>query len=201
MVKYPKGIKYMSNYVRSKLNIHGDSTEIKRYIERFTTEEITDDIATNGFDFRKIIPIPSYIYEGNLGQEELKIYGEENCWYNWCRKNWRTKWNAFETKIMNDGDECCIYFQTAWSGVPKLIGLSSQMFPNLQFDYQYADEDAGSNVAHYKFSNGHVEENESIRSCTHRAYQIYLECWDYELSDCSELDIDSENKIYRKDIE
>lgn len=42
------------------------------------------------------------------------IYGATT-WYDWCKKNWGTKWNAWNTDISdNCGDTLYIHFTTAW---------------------------------------------------------------------------------------
>lgn len=77
-------------------------------------------------------------------------YGYTN-WYDWRIDNWGTKWNAYETEKI---DDYTIEFNTAWNGVPDLICVLSTMFPEVEFEYIYADEDAGYNTGRGTIING-----------------------------------------------
>lgn len=88
--------------------------------------------------------------------EELYAIGEryynnyKECgyftWYKWSIDNWGTKWNAYESNIVDsNNNEVDIIFYTAWSGVPDLINILVDKFPHLYFEYDYADEDCGYN--------------------------------------------------------
>ena len=162
----------MPNHVTSKLYIK----------DKVIREAVIDYLYENvcGFatfmTFGKILPIPEYVYKGPLGAEERSLYGEHN-WYDWCIENWGTKWDAYNSFI---DDEERITFDTAWEGVPKIIGMLSQKFPNSDFDYKYADEDAGNNVDHYKFNSGQILEHDNIKPWSYTAYKTYIDCKDLQ---------------------
>ena len=42
----------------------------------------SDEIGLGSIDFNKVIPMPDYIFQGNLGMAEREKYGKEN-WYDW----------------------------------------------------------------------------------------------------------------------
>lgn len=157
----------MPNWIANKLTIK-DPEAFKAIVE-FLPE----------MDFEKIIPMPDYIYKGLLGRVEEEIYGRENCWYDWSIKNWGTKWNADNTYI--DYENQSIYFQTAWDGVPKLMGLLSQKF-NAEFIYKYADEDRFMNTGNFSFNNGKVV-NHTYNNWNYGAYRTYEECWEWHWED------------------
>lgn len=123
-------------------------------------------------DFNKIIPMPDYIYQGPLGINEHRLYGKDN-WFDWSINKWGTKWNAYNTYT---DDHSILAFDTAWSGVPKLVGILSQKFPDSEFVYKYADEDMGSNTDEYLFKNGKVLDHKNIKDGTYSAYKTYFEC-------------------------
>ena len=143
----------------------------------------------------KILPFPS-LYSAdrvlkNKTEEKLKeMYelGEKyfveifnKCsaidWYEWRCKNWGTKWNAYDSYYdMLSETQVLIYFQTAWSGVPKLIELLVQKFPTLQFEYKYSDEDMGYNCGVGNGINGHFE-FEYYGIFSDETMEIYKECW------------------------
>ena len=70
------------------------------------------------------------------------------CWYEWSIKNWGTKWNAYDLAygVAPDGKQVVFNFNTAWSGVPELMSKLVEKFPDLYFEYEYADEDWGCNT-------------------------------------------------------
>ena len=70
------------------------------------------------------------------------------CWYEWSLKNWGTKWNAYDLcySVSPDGKEVIFNFNTAWAGVPELMSKLVEKFPDLYFEYEYADEDRGCNT-------------------------------------------------------
>lgn len=76
-------------------------------------------------------------------------------WYDWQLDNWGTKWNSYSCKRLDDN---VFTFETAWSGVPKIIEAISKRFPNVVFIYEYADEDTGNNTGYLKFKDGLLEE-------------------------------------------
>jgi hypothetical protein len=62
----------------------------------------------------------------------LDKYGAYD-WYEWCWKNWGTKWSACEVAIQTDCNGIAIVFDSAW-GFPKPIFQQlSEMFPSLYF--------------------------------------------------------------------
>jgi hypothetical protein len=90
-----------------------------------------------------------FLAEGRRLYLNILEYGTPT-WYEWANKTWGTKWNAYDQTLF-DGE---IIFHTAWSGVPELMRIMSEQFPELTFHYLYADEDFGSNVGKLKIKNG-----------------------------------------------
>lgn len=78
-------------------------------------------------------------------------YGFSN-WYEWSVANWKVKWNAFD--VSKEGN--VIEFFTAWAGVPALMLKASEMFPEVTFSYEFADELFGYNLGRYVFRAGEV---------------------------------------------
>ena len=95
-------------------------------------------IKENPFDFNKIIPMPDNIYKGDIGREELELYGKNN-WYDWSIKNWGTKWNSRDTYV--SGNSIC--FWTAWSPCLPIIEAMSKLFPDVIIDYWYEESGDG----------------------------------------------------------
>lgn len=121
----------------------------------------------------------------NVGERyynTFKTYGYLN-WYDWSLGNWGTKWNAYES-CMNEPTEttATLYFQTAWSGVPMLVSMLVEKFPNLGFQYKFADEDRGYNCGIGQGNNGEFE-FDYLEGGSDDAYETYRECWGYDESE------------------
>ena len=83
-----------------------------------------------------------------MGQVVISNYLQYGCgdWYGWCNRNWGTKWNAYDVHF--DQESQSIHFLTAWDTPMPVIDKLSQMFPEVEIDLQWADEDIGHNVGH-----------------------------------------------------
>jgi len=76
-------------------------------------------------------------------------------WYDWRIKNWGTQWSSYTTSLCEDG----IKFQTAWSTPQPVIKKLSELFPDVLFSIEYADEDIGSNCGGYSYQNGELTDS------------------------------------------
>ena len=85
-------------------------------------------------------------------QNEQK-YGAAT-WYKWRIRNWGTKWNAYgyEDGVQFDGHS--LRFWSAWSPPQPVIDKLSEMYPDLDFVHQFADEDIGHNCGEDEYHNG-----------------------------------------------
>lgn len=93
-------------------------------------------------------------------------------WYEWSRKNWGTKWNAYEIK--REGENA-IYFETAWSPpVPVLVALAKK-YPQAKFTLEYADESIGSHTGIIVYEGG------ELHSDTEFGYKPAAKLW-FELN-------------------
>lgn len=104
-------------------------------------------------DFEKVIPQPENIFRGNLGKEEEEMCKAEGrpTWYEWNIANWGTKWNSYSCKKVNNNS---FFFETAWSSVLKIMTKISTSFPEIEFLYEFADEDTGYNAGMHIIKNG-----------------------------------------------
>jgi hypothetical protein len=114
-----------------------------------------------------------------VGEKYFSIYKECGAfnWYDWRCDNWGTKWNAYESYLCGlDNKEVLIEFQTAWNGVPYLIEKLVSSYPNLSFEYKFADEDMGYNcgVGGTLDDGTWIFEYEGWQS--DNAMDLYIEC-------------------------
>jgi hypothetical protein len=173
----------MPNWVKNRITIECSDDQFKEIIDQFFTE-VEDksewyylEYAPVSIDFNKLIPMPEYIYQGNLGKEEIEKYGKNN-WYDWSIENWGTKWNARDSIIDYENKE--ITFDTAWSPPIPIIEKLTQLFPYRML-YICANEDIGSTVYKEEFFNGLLNDY-CIIDYSDEAYEIAFELWGYE--DC-----------------
>lgn len=92
-------------------------------------------------------------------------------WYSWSNANWGTKWNSYDCRRI---DDTTFEFDTAWSGVPDLIGQMAKQFPDVHIVYKWSDEDTGSNCGHVAFSHGSFVEH-PITNGSKEAYELAFE--------------------------
>jgi hypothetical protein len=131
----------MANYCSNQLKILGDEEELQEFMKAFASKNKRKD---NIFSFESIVPIPQNIYRGNIGKEEIEKYGRENCWYDWCLRNWGTKWNPYPDTCNIDYDEqeegiVELSFDTAWSPCTTFIKNASKKFKDLTFLLKYEE--------------------------------------------------------------
>lgn len=67
-------------------------------------------------------------------------------WYDWSCRNWSTKWNASETKII---DKDCIEFNTAWNIPDKVFIALSEIYPYDEIIVDWMEEGGYCGVASY----------------------------------------------------
>ena len=81
--------------------------------------------------------------------EFVRSMKEDQDWYHWNVRNWGTKWDVSASngdqysntiKTVNDDGSVMYHFETAWSPVGEVLMKLSEMYPSLNFDYEYEEE-------------------------------------------------------------
>ena len=152
----------MPNWVTNKIVITGKAERITEIIESIKGED-------RPIDFEKIVPMPAELQNTKSPSDKpdpdlIAKYGSDN-WYDWCIQNWGTKWNASGTQDIRlnfKGNRLTIVFNTAWSTPAPVIEKLSEKFPDVKINVWFADEDYGSNVGRYGFTNGLVSKDEPL---------------------------------------
>jgi hypothetical protein len=77
-------------------------------------------------------------------------------WYEWSISNWGTKWNAYSCSKFEETSEECnkIFLNTAWSAPHPILNKLASMYPDLEIEHEWADEDFGQNLGRRTFKNG-----------------------------------------------
>ena len=83
----------------------------------------------------------------------MEQYGAAN-WYDWSLQHWGTKWNAYDVKI-DEFNINEIRFSTAWTPPCPVIKKMSELYPEVNFRLEYADE-GGSFLGYSVFEKGEL---------------------------------------------
>ena len=166
---------------------------VKEYLENMpeelkskegTYEEFLEDLRNHSADItdekeKKIWDI------GVTAVDNLYKY-DAPTWYEWCSKNWGTKWNACKCTTVNENAKS-ISFQTAWGTPYPVMKKLSEMFPNIEIRTEFADEDIGQNCGMYTFKGGEIilEWNPADEESNKDAFEFAAKVWDTELDSYS----------------
>ena len=118
---------------------------------------------------------------GKKYYSNIEKYGAAH-WYDFACRHWGTKWNAYECAEVLP-ETRALTFQTAWSGVPEIVGEISGRFPDVALEYFWADEDIGYNVGSFKMKDGQVTEHHIPAPGSREAYEMAAAIMDADLSD------------------
>lgn len=125
------------------------------------------------------------------GMVYINNYDKYGCttWYDWCIRNWGTKWNLSredggETPQWDDlpDDAECEYnmtFQTAWSTPSPVMLRLSELFPEINIEVKFADEDLGVNCGLYELYGGEILED-CDKDGSDEAFEFACEVWGYD---------------------
>ena len=148
----------MPNHCFNRIHINvGDSDAISF---ESVVESLHDDEEQNTvFDFNAIIPMPSELKNTTKGHGKeppdetknarlRKKHGADN-WYDWSISNWSTKWNSYDSVIVNHeiGERIEYTFNTAWGPPTSVIEALREQCPDLYISAFYDEE--GMEIAGY----------------------------------------------------
>lgn len=160
----------MPNHVTSVITLSGDESRIKAMLEQIKN----DEYGLGSVDFNKILPMPEAVYCGPLGMREKELHGKNN-WYDWRITNWGTKWNSYGYNEEYETEDDKLQFLTAWGAPHPVIQKLSEMYPDIKFEHEWADEDIGNNCGRYVYYDGErIEEYfpESQKDCLEFAANV-----------------------------
>lgn len=131
-----------------------------------------DRNALNGFDDKRR---KEAIELGKKYLFNIQVYGCAT-WYDWCNRNWGTKWNAYDCEELPDG----IAFNTAWCfPAPVIETLSRLYFPEVRFRFVYADEDSSYNTGEGVLLGGEYIEQYCPEGGSPDGWRLYFETHEY----------------------
>lgn len=156
----------MPNHITNIVAVSGD----ERRIQAMLKEIQIDEYGVGSVDFNKIIPMPDDVDS-----------------YNWCIANWGTKWNSYGYTADTGFKDGKLTFLTAWSAPYPILQKLSEMYPDIKFEHEWADEDIGMNCGRYVYFDGErieeyypessrerIEFAASVMNCDPSEWGLYL---------------------------
>ncbi len=142
----------MPNHITNVIEFHGDKDRIRAMLSAIamTNEDIPAGV--NSIDFNKVIPMPNYVFKGDIGKTERKQFGRNN-WYDWSVEHWGTKWNSYGYHEQYDNPNI-LTFDTAWSAPHPVIQKLSELYPDITIEHSWTDEDIGYNCGSRTYLEG-----------------------------------------------
>lgn len=133
----------MPNWCDNILWVDGDPASIQCF---------KASVRTSGHDLGlgKLHPMPEAL-------QNTISPGDEPNWYDWCVKNWGTKWDV-EGKLTLENSEMLEFcFLSAWSPPIPWLRKVSKDYPKLRFRLRYIEEGVGF-MGIAKVKNGKVDD-------------------------------------------
>lgn len=139
----------MPNWCENKIEIFGSAEAIEQLVALVKSPD-------SDFDFNRLIPYPE---EYAVGDVDGKAVGYNSGGYDWCIRNWGTKWNACEPSVIVTENTVEIYFDTAWSPSLEVTEKLVSLFPDVTIKHTY--EEGGMDFSGYVlYKNGEIVESE-----------------------------------------
>ena len=146
----------MPNWVTCNCIISGPDAERKRFMGAGYFKK--DEWGGGCMDFNMIIPEPKtkdecpdqFVLHNDDERRAACLCGiMDKPWFNWYQWhicNWGTKWTGDAVSWPKDeGDTVKFTIATAWSFPEGIAEKLSALYPELEFSWEYADEDVGHN--------------------------------------------------------
>lgn len=138
--------------------------------------EIPEKSEQSFLNTRKDIQPDDFALGKKAFQNQIK-YGAPT-WVEWRIANWGTKWPAYDTIKTQDN---AIIFQTALSRAMPVISKLAEMYPEISFEFRWADEALGSNAGIAEFKGGELVHDEFYEACSREAYELAADLWGLDL--------------------
>lgn len=138
----------------SELNISETSDAMIIYKRDYLKKQLQDHELIR---IKKMSPAMKEESESLAKQYHANKKNHGHCtWYDWCVKNWGTKWNAViddeDTERNKSGD--IIFFATAWSIPLPIINTLVCRFTKVKFTLEYFDEEDDKDITTVHFKVG-----------------------------------------------
>lgn len=158
----------MPNWCMNNLEVAGDVSELKRFVEanmglpaeyppKHKGKEPVENSNTPYFCFNALVPTPKDVLEIGFARKEqipeinvMYAYRGETVFpldgYHWNIANWGTKWDVYDDAITaeemgwHEGAERIAFeFDTAWKPPLAWLKKAAMLFPALRFKLHYEE--------------------------------------------------------------
>lgn len=167
----------MANYVYNTLTILGEEKDLEIFREfAETNKELLGTLGYSEdevleFDFRNFVSpkeniqrhVETWNANPSVRTEFSTVSNLEDYWYketghDWCIKNWGCKNNADEVSYQRNTNQIVYFFKTPWSAPDPVIKKASELFPELDFVFDF-EEESYEFAGTMKFKKGELIEN------------------------------------------
>jgi len=138
----------MPNHCSTSLRLDGELKHRQEFVDKnkgFDWGDKQKKGTYKDLSFNAQVPLPK-----RLVHPPKK--SKDDGWYDWCLKNWGTKWDCYEEHLTHGTDYTCYSFDTAWSPPSEWIQKVSRKFPHLKFNVTWAEE--GGEGGKFMFHGG-----------------------------------------------
>ena len=116
----------------------------------------------------------------------------------WSIGNWGTKWNAYDF-CEYDAENGNIEISTAWSAPHPILQKLSEMYPDIEIEHKWADEDLGYNCGERNYKNGEIIFENVPHGGSKEAYELAADIQGYDLEENYRLSDDGTTYEYVDD--
>jgi hypothetical protein len=137
-----------------------NATYMKKQIDSIDAQIKSGEPKPEILNFNGTVPMPEELegtvsgsenskpeWQKEKSKELIQKYGTDN-WYEWCQRNYGTKWGAYEVEelIVNGEEEIVYQYQTAWCPPNGWLDKTSAMYPKLLFNNAWRSEGGEAGV-------------------------------------------------------
>lgn len=137
---------------------------------------------------------------GKNAWDNIQKYGVPT-WYEWTVNNWGTKWNSYDYDVESNYErQNGLFFQTAWSAPHPIIKKLSEMYPDVFFEHEWADEDIGANCGRKCYEGGEQTE-EYYPDNLKDGIEFACRVWNYDPAELNLVLNKAENDYINTEVE
>ncbi|MBO6229386.1 MAG: hypothetical protein J6O50_02385 [Ruminiclostridium sp.] len=129
---------------------------------------------------------------GRAAYRNYEKYGFKT-WLDWRNKMWNTNSEGRRFEPFDNNTFC---FETAWSRASPIVEQLSRMFPDVTFQYSWADQDFGNNVGEVELKNGEQVYENIPAAFSKEAYEMAADIRGEDLLADRQMVFNEETGIY-----
>ena len=142
----------MPNWVTTRATVTGPADKLNEFVDRHFKD--------GTLSFETVIPPPARredCPDKYILSEDDHVMPEGDRpwlnWYEWNCDNWGCKWDCSDFCFTVDDDGVHFSFNTPWAFPAPVAEKLSELHPDLEFTFEFADEDIGRNCGVFVMHN------------------------------------------------